>query len=171
MNTLILTEYTGEILSYCSAIEGSSLLSNKLANLIEGYGQLYERRLDLLNGIRVHNREVMCRIIDEYGLTPLGEYIRFRSFFALVPHPQHHMDFLTTSGNVMYLVRLLKRNCYYMKAMLNDMRTITDEALGNDLVIPDIIYNTYINCEKLYSGMHGEIGFLANVVWVDSLSI
>jgi hypothetical protein len=171
MYTLVLTEYSNKVLTYSLGIEGSVVLSNQLAILIEDYGQLFERRLDLLNGIAFHKKHVMCRILDSYGLGTSGEFLHFRSFFTLVPCPGSDARFISASDNVLYLVRLLKRNCYYMKTRLNTMRTIIDEFQNKELELPDMLHNMYLNCENLYFGMQGEIGFLANIVYVDSLSI
>jgi hypothetical protein len=171
MHTLILKEYFNKVLTYSVGIDGSVVLSNQLAILMEEYGQLYERRLDLLNGIAFHKRHVMCRILDSYGIGTSGESIHFRSFFTLVPCPGSNARFMSAADNVLYLVRLLKRNCFFMKIRLNSMRTIIDEYQNNEIELPDMLHNMYLNCENLYFGMQGEIGFLANIVYVDSLSI
>jgi len=65
------------------------------------------------------------------------------------------MDFGTTSGNILFLARLLRNNCL-KKRRLNVMREIVDDAQNNDIDLPDYLYNMYMNCEKLYYSMQGE---------------
>ena len=71
MKTLVLAH---KVLSYSSNIEGSSVLSNELVNLVEENEQLHEKRISLLYGINlVRKKQVRFKIFDIYGLTPEGE--------------------------------------------------------------------------------------------------
>jgi hypothetical protein len=163
-NKLVLTHWWGETLSYTSKAEGSAVLTGALGLFIEDSGKLQDERTSLLTGVNFHNKEVKFAVVDEYGENNSGELVRFRSRFTIVPRRHSTMDFGTTSGNILFLAKLLRNNCFKIKRRLNVMREIVDEAQNNDLDIPDYIYNMYINCEKLYYAMQGEIGFLANTV-------
>jgi hypothetical protein len=85
MRTLVLKN---KILSYSTSLEGSSVLSNELVNLLEENEQLHEKRISLLYGLNHHKKEITCKIFDEYGPTLSGEFLRFRAHYHLYPHPK-----------------------------------------------------------------------------------
>ena len=164
MNQLVLTHWWGKTISYASQAEGTSVLSNELFLFIEDSGKLQDERTSLLTGVNYHKKELKFVVVDEYGVDDSGESLRFRSHFTIVPRRNATMDFGTTSGNILFLARLLRNNCFKIKRRLNVMREIVDDAQNNDIDLPDYLYNMYMNCEKLYYSMQGEIGFLANTV-------
>jgi hypothetical protein len=125
---------------------------------------LYDKRETLLRGISYHKNELAVKIVDDYGLDSEGEWLHFRSNYTLIPKPESTRDFGTTSENVLYLAKLLRKNCYLIKRILNSMRQVVDEADKNNIDLPDTLYTMYGKSEELYYGIQGEIGFLATVV-------
>jgi hypothetical protein len=77
-----------KILYYYPTLQGSTVLSNELVKLMEENEVLHEKRTSLLFGLRYNKGEVACKIFDEFGLTPSGEYLRFKSYYFLSPHPK-----------------------------------------------------------------------------------
>lgn len=169
MKTLVLKD---KVLSYSPTLKGSSVLSNELVNLMEENEQLHEKRLSLLYGVNVHKKQVSIEVWDEYGLTPGGECLHIRGHYTLTPAPMRAVDletspgFGTGSSNIMYLVDLLKKNCVQLKEKLDNMRVIVDEMQDNNLYLPDMLHDMYLNCEKLYCGIQFDIGFITNIVVV-----
>jgi hypothetical protein len=163
MKRLILREYNNRIIDY-NVVSGPYLLTNELENLYEESGQLYEQRKTFLKGIRWYKREVVCDITDEYGLDDSGELLRFRSHYTLRPAPTALRNFEDSTRVIMWLVRILRGNCFEIKRRLNTMRTIIDEVNDNQIDIPNILHEIHLNFEKLYVGIQVDIGFLANTV-------
>jgi hypothetical protein len=161
MKTLILKD---KVISYSHDLKGSTALSRELVNLMEENGELHEKRTSLLYGIGNHKKEVSCEVFDEYALASSGELLRIRAHYHLSPAPTKTLNFDITSGNVMYLVRLLRKNCELLKEKLDSMRTIVDELQNNNMYISDVVHDMYLNCEKLYTSIQFDIGFITNIV-------
>jgi len=80
---------------------------------------------------------VAVEVLDEYGLDSSGELLHYRSHYTLHPKPDSTTDFGVASGNVKYLVKLLRRNCVYIRKILISLRNIVDHAHNNNINISD----------------------------------
>jgi hypothetical protein len=163
MKTLILRDYSNKSLSYDSNT-ASHVLGGELENLFDETIKLHEQRRIFLSGISWYKREVVMDVQDEFGIDSTGELLRFRSHFTLHPAPTALRNFETSTRIIMWLVRILRANCFEIKKRLNTMRTIIDEAQDNNITIPELLQEMHLNCEKLYFGIQVDIGFLANIV-------
>jgi hypothetical protein len=164
VKTLILPDYHNRVLSYCTSEEGMSLLNTELCNLIGESNDLYDMRETLQSGIKLHRKDVQVKIVDECGVDSSGELLRYRSHFTIYPAPDSQMIWSTTGGNIIYIAKQLRRNCFYIKKVLNTMRNVVDHAQEHNITIQDALYNMYVDSERLYASIQEGIGFLANTV-------